>query len=99
MYDFFVEKLKTKVYGEFLSGQIKNLTEGRDKFVSLELGEQNRVLYEILKMFQCNRSTSDLSLIGKPKSAGTVTINKTHIQIINQSPTGLYESVTDISRL
>ena len=104
LYDCFIEKLNTKVYSGFLCGQIQNLIDGRDKFISLKLGEQNRVLYEILKMFQCNRGTSDLSLIGKAKSAGIIQMNKKlsdkmHVQIINQSPTGLYENIIDISEL
>ena len=104
LYDYFIKKLETPVYKELLSTQIKNLEESREQFVSLSLGEQNKVLYQILHLFQCNRIASDLSLIGKAKSAGNLCLNKKlketdKMVIINQSPTGLFETHIDISKL
>lgn len=104
LYDMFIEKLKTNVYGEFLSAQVKNLEDGRSKFVKLDLGDQNKVLFECLHMFQCNRVTADLSLLGKAKFAGILQLNKKlasdkKIEIINQSPTGLFENRIDIAEL
>lgn len=104
IYDLFTDKLDTTVYKRFLGVQYTTLKKGRDKFIGLSLNDQCHALYEILKFFKCDRTDSDISLIGGSKRAGVMTINKkidssSDIKIINQSITGLFESETDISKL
>ena len=62
------------------------------------------MLYEILHMFQCQSATSDLQLIEGPGKAGTLRLNSNitkykNINIINQSPTGIFEQVIDLQKI
>ena len=104
IYDLFTEKLAASVYNNLLVAQHKVLVGNRDRFIELSLSDQCHVLYEILKFFKCDRTTSDLTLIGGSKSAGTILMNKTidknaNIKVINQSATGLFETVIDLTKL
>lgn len=104
LYDIFTQKLKANVYRAILSAQIKNLETSRDVFVSLDTAGQCKTLSEILHFFKCDCSTADLTLLGKAKRAGLLTINKTiqnqkEFKIIYQSAAGLYENEVDVLAL
>ena len=101
LYDAFTEKLSSKVYkGLSISGQAKNLINGRDKFVDLSLEEQCIVLFEILKFMQCKPGLSNIKLIGGSPNAGSIltakAIQDKDVKMILQSPTGIYHKVIDV---
>ena len=84
--------------------EIKTLTDNRNRFKALADEEKCVVLSEILHMFQCNSSTSDLRLIGGPREAGGILMSNNitkcnQISIINQSPTGIYEQEIDLLKI
>lgn len=104
LYDTFLSKLQKTVYGRRLGKQEKTLFDKRDTFRDLNIEEQCIVLSEILHMFQCQSGASNLKLIGGPGSAGILVLNNDitkceRINIINQSPTGIYEQVIDLQKL
>ena len=104
LYDTFLYKIRETIYGIRLSAQEKTLSEKRDVFVKLSLEEQCLVLEEILHMFQCQSGSANLKLIGGPGRAGILLLNNDitkckKINIINQSPTGIYEQVIDLQQI
>ena len=104
LYDEFLYKLKNTIYGDRLSAQIKILEEKQVAFRSLSPENKCVLLSEILHMFQCQSALSNLDLIGESKTAGLLRINSNitnykNIQIIHQSPAGLYEQVLNLNQL
>ena len=77
------------------------LSEKRDNFIELTLENQCKILWEVLKLMQCNSSLSDFSLIGGVPHAGSIAIGKCiqdkTMKMIYQSPTGYYRRVVDFS--
>lgn len=101
LYNLFIAKLEDSIYKNRPANLAKKLIEKRDKFEKISIEEQCIVLGEILHLFQCKPVTADLTLIGEAKNAGKVQITKrisgyNSIELINQSPTGLYEQVIDL---
>jgi len=104
LYNVLLDKLENTVYATKLTSPINALKNGKDKFVDLTLGEQCKVISQILNLTQCNSLTSDLSLIDGPGNCGILTLGKDitkldNIYIINQSPTGLFEERKDLASL
>ncbi len=98
LYDALIEKLSSPVYaGLNISGQASFLIEKREAFSVLSLGEQAVLLFEVLKLMQCNSTTADFTLIGGGGRSGVVGINKQiqdkQVKIILQSPTGHYRKI------
>lgn len=96
LYDVFLQKLKTSVYGEKLEAQIKTLETCSQNFGGLNLENRSRVLMEILHLFQCNPVLSDLTLIGGAGQAGRISLSfdvtkQKDLALIAQSPTGFFE--------
>ena len=104
LYDTFLEKLRSTVYGRRLQAQEKTLSEKRDAFVALRKEEKCIILNEILHLFQCQSGSANLKLIGGPGNAGILLLNSDitkcqDICIINQSPAGIYEQIMDLKAL
>ena len=104
LYDTFLEKLRSTVYGRRLQAQEKTLSEKRDAFVALRKEEKCIILNEILHLFQCQSGSANLKLIGGPVNAGILLLNSDitkcqDICIINQSPAGIYEQIMDLKAL
>lgn len=103
LYETFIDKLKNTKYCVKLLAQISTLENKKQVFTQKSLEEQAEILFEILKMFQCNALTSDLSLLGGGKGVAKIRKNKkideASIYIIHQSPTGLFEQRVDLNRL
>ena len=104
LYETFLNKLINTVYAKKLGAQAKTLTEKREKFKELCMEEKCIVLYEILHFFQCQSVTADLKLIGGSGRAGVLCLNKNitdcnRIEMIHQSPTGIYEQAVDLNAL
>ena len=85
---------------------MKDLQNGREKFIALDLKEQAFVITEILKMLKCNVDKANLTSIGGKGKAGSMSLgmklttknNKT-VQLIDQSVTGLFEKKTELLNL
>ncbi len=104
VYDLFLDKLKNTVYTIRLSAQVKTLENAKEKFGNLSIGEQCKLLYEITHLFQCNPQSADLTLAGGVGKAGILGLSKNitdikKINIIHQSPTGIFEKVIDLKKL
>lgn len=100
LYDALVEKLALPIYaGLSISGQAPFLKEKRERFSELSLSKQMTVLFEVVKLMQCNSVLSDFSEIGGAAHAGAIAINKQiqnkKVKIILQSPTGHYRKIID----
>lgn len=101
LYNWFTEKLNVTVYKKLFKTTLSNLTEYKDKFYSMSLYSQCKLLLEILKLFKCDRQLSNFSELYGVKSAGIVKFNKKisnygSAYLINQSVTGLYEYKIDL---
>lgn len=103
LYDALVQKLSSSLYaGLAICGQVPFLKEKRPVFASLSVEKQCCVLWEVLRLMQCNVGLSDFTLLGGVANAGVTTINKfiqdKNIKLIFQSPTGYYRTVVDVGR-
>ncbi len=104
LYDVFVDKIQNTIYGKRLLTQAQTLMEKRESFEKLCAEDKCIVLSEILHMFQCQSTASNLKLIGGPGSAGILVMNSnitkcTKISIINQSITGIFEKEINLLTL
>lgn len=104
LYDVFVDKIQNTIYGKRLLTQVQTLMEKRESFEKLCAEDKCIVLNEILHMFQCQSTASNLKLIGGPGSAGILVMNSnitkcTRISIINQSVTGIFEKEINLLTL
>lgn len=96
LYDFFVDKLSSSIYGKKFATQADFLRQSKDKFTNLPLEERCEVLGSILHLFQCNAVLSDFHLLGGSRQAGRIYLNKRikaqdHVYLIEQSVTGFFE--------
>lgn len=96
LYDFFVDKLSSSIYGKKFATQADFLCQSKDKFTNLPLEERCEVLGSILHLFQCNAVLSDFHLLGGSRQAGRIYLNKKikaqdHVYLIEQSVTGFFE--------
>nr|WP_278289157.1 Cas9 endonuclease PAM-interacting domain-containing protein [Ruminococcus albus] len=104
LFDTLVDKMKNKPYNLFLSKIEKKISAKRDVFIKLSLTEQVLLLINMIKLLKTGRSTGcDLKLLGESGQAGVITINsditkisgRKSINIIDQSPTGLFEKKSE----
>lgn len=96
LYDLFIKKLGNTIYSKEYGDIAKMLSNKRSKFSSLVLRDKCKLLEEILHLFQCNSSASNLTALGGAKQAGLLKIGKTigkkdRVYLIEQSITGFYE--------
>lgn len=101
LYDTYLNKLKSSLYGKRLSAQVKVLDSGYDVFKSLSSEKKALCVYQILNLFKCNSSGADLTLIGGAGKAGILVMNKEisrnkTCELINQSVTGIFEHSVDL---
>lgn len=101
MYAWFVERLKTSVYGKLMPSLLTNLNAGVEAFKKMSVLSQAKTLMEILKAFKCDaqnpnlKELCDKGLVGRiQKKAALQGFNTAYL--IHQSPTGLYEYRTDL---
>ena len=76
LYDFFVDKLSSSIYGKKFATQADFLRQSKDKFMNLPLEERCEVLGSILHLFQCNAVLSDFHLFGGGKQAGRTNLSE-----------------------
>lgn len=97
LYDEFILKLRG-TYKARPSNQAATLESNRENFLALTLTEKVRVLNQILTMLRCDtENKANLEDIGGSKFAGSMVVNKntlgkSHLMLVNQSVTGLFEN-------
>ncbi|MDY0237153.1 MAG: Cas9 endonuclease PAM-interacting domain-containing protein, partial [Gudongella sp.] len=104
LYDALTEKFRGKKYSAFLGRQSESLASRRDAFLQLTPEEQSEVLNEILHAFQCNPATMNLKKIGGPGNTGMIWPSNDlskfgSVKLVNQSPSGLFESQKDLMKI
>lgn len=101
LYDILVKKHTDTIYKKRPNAVGQKLADGRDRFISLTECKQAQGLMQILQLSQLANLGADLSLIGGAKKTGMLLISKNvsdadEFVLINQSPTGLYETEIDL---
>ncbi|MCM1306199.1 MAG: type II CRISPR RNA-guided endonuclease Cas9 [Bacteroides sp.] len=95
LYDLFIQKCKSNVYAKAFGKVYTNLINCRERFVSISIAEQCKMLSEVIKAFECKAIYAKLKEFGgSTDQVGLIRLNKTFggkISIIYQSITGLYE--------
>ena len=103
IYDCYIEKLQKAPYIYRPANPANTLLTGREKFISLTCESQADVLLDVLGLFGRIQS-ADLTPIGGVAKAGVATLSSTlsnwkksytDIRIIDQSASGLFETVSD----
>lgn len=101
LFDELVHKLETSYDTPFLENEKRQLCEARDRFLVSEISSQLKTLDHMLRIFHCNPARADLSDIGC-KATGRILISdpiKLGAKIINQSPSGIFETETDLKKI
>jgi len=103
IYDCYIGKLQQAPYSYRPANPINTLLTGREKFIILTCESQVDVLLDILGLFGRIQS-ADLTPIGGVAKGGVATLsstlsnwkkNYTDVRIIDQSASGLFETVSD----
>ena len=103
LYDVLLKKHVNGIYKLRMNAIGGKLESGRDKFIELELDGQCRVLLQMIKISNSEKS-ANLVDIGASPSTGVMLINKVlkndcSIYLINQSVTGIYEEKVDLLKV
>lgn len=102
-FDVLFDKACNPPYETVFSSLVHNLKDSREDFISASLDIQARALNQIFNSFKCDASSSNLKILNKSSEAGRITKSKRiaswgadSVKIIDQSPSGLFESETEI---
>ncbi len=102
LYDIYMNKLSDSIYSKRPNCPLTTLIDGREKFISLDVVDQAKVLLNIHNVFGRVSSGCDLSAVGGvSRAAATVSFsanmsnwkkNYKDVRIIRSSASGLWES-------
>ncbi len=105
-YSFLMDKLSRKPYSALspLNTAKESLEKGKETYLTLDLDNKTETISQILKMFHCNAENTNLNSINGPGVAGRLILsskisNFSSAQLVNQSPTGLFENKTDLLKI
>lgn len=105
LYETFEQKL-LDFYGHMYIAAQKAVVHGKKKFTTLGLPAQCTVLGEMLKMFVCRPTTTNLSAIGGSRNGGRLLLTNAfspeqphQIYLICQSITGVFEQKIDLLKM
>ncbi len=79
-----------------LASALKAIKEKESEFVALSFSNQLLTLLNLVKLVNCKKANTDLSLLGFSKTTGNIRVNKkltVGTQLIQQSITGFYSKV------
>lgn len=103
LYNELLNKFTVGIYGRRPNPIGEKMDSARDKFASLSIENQCLALYQILQLSAILGNESDLQLIGASTHAGKMLISRKigtdEIYLINQSPTGLFETKIDLQTI
>ncbi len=96
LYNCFLTKMGSGVYGRLLKNMKKDLEENKDNFEAKTIYEQVLILLEILKPFRSNPQNANLKELCGKGTVGRIIVNKklnSHdsVNLIHRSVTGLFE--------
>ena len=97
----FCEKIRGTVYGKLFENMLNDLEAGKQKFISMSIIEQCKLLMEILKAFKCDAKKPSFKELNGKGSVGSILKNKKlssydSVYLIHQSASGLYEKKIDL---
>ena len=100
-YDALKDKAESTIFKNRPASPLTTLQSGSDRFEALEIEEQCILLSELLKLYQCRSFNADLKAIGGAAHAGAAMVGNEiskcqEALLINQSITGLRESIIDL---
>ncbi len=101
LYNWFIDRLGSSVYGKLMPSLLANLKAGTETFEKMSILSQAKTLMEILKAFKCDAQNPNLKelcgkgLVGRIQKKSALQGFQT-AYLIHQSPTGLYEYRTDL---
>ena len=101
LYNWFVERLESSVYGKLMPALLANLKSSAEAFEKMGILSQAKTLMEILKAFKCDAQNPNLTelcgkgLVGRIQKKAVLQGFQT-AYLIHQSPTGLYEYRIDL---
>ncbi len=99
LYQELLEKHRDRIYAKKPNSLGKKLEEKREAFCKLTLKNQVTVLLELLKATQClnlSVAAKEIDLKMSPNKIANEITGQEEILLINQSVTGIYESVIDL---
>ena len=101
LYDELIHKLEASIFAKRPNNQCEFLCESGKHLMTLSCEEICMVISEVLHLFQCKNTISNLKLIGGVPQAGSIKLSKNitkndEVKIIYQSPTGIFENEIDL---
>ena len=102
LYMLLLSKLENPIYRIEFSSDAETIRKNMDKFLSVSLEDQCRVLIEILHLFANNASKTNLGILGCSYtstyriSKNLANQSKQAFKLINQSVTGFFEQQVDL---
>jgi len=101
LYDELIKKHNSSIFKKRPNAIVDKLCVGRESFIALEITEQVKVLFEILKLTMLGSLTADLTLVKASANTGKMLMSKEiskneGIALIHQSVTGIFENSIDL---
>ncbi len=99
LFDLIISKMTETILSVKFKDMGNKIKAKRDNFTSLTIENQCEVILQMLNILHDNALLGDLTKIGLSKQSGRVgtsmdmSSTKSHVKIINQSVTGLFENV------
>lgn len=103
LFDVIAYKLNESIYC-VVDDKYGKLMKCRDNFISLDKETKCEMIYELLRLFQCNSQLANLTKIGATSKFGSIIISKNlkdtdKMSIIHQSPSGIFEHEIELTSL
>ena len=103
LYEVLAEKLENRLYSTKFETLAKTLRASQEKFSTLSINNQCRILRQLLNPFANNAASADLKLLNGKAGVGILLMSKNlknyqdnSIKLIYQSVTGFYEHEIDL---
>ena len=102
-YQLLLEKLENRLYRIRLETAAGTVREQQEKFGTLTVPDQCRILMQLLNLFADNAASADLKLLNGKAGIGKLLISKNldnyqghELKLIHQSVTGVFEKQIDL---
>lgn len=104
LFDTIISKLQTGIFALRKGTLLSCLLRGKEKFYELKLEDQCKILMNMIDSFSPTKQNISLESLDEGAHAGTILLPKSveklnSLSLINQSPTGLFESEVDLLHL
>ncbi len=102
-YQLLLEKLENRLYRIRLETAAGTVREQQEKFGTLTVPDQCRILMQLLNLFADNAASADLKLLNGKAGIGILLLSKNldnyqghQLKLIHQSVTGVFEKQIDL---